>query len=111
MISTDISSVTSSPALPAGRSPLHLPDGPATDLFGREVVPANRSPESGNGEAFQTSVICGQFGFRLSASAVLQWYLGSRLRKRLHGSSERVVIWKNWATPWGECVLRPQVSG
>src|SRR3990172_5176614 len=61
-ISENSRSATSSPALVAGRSRSASPDGPMTDLFGRQAVPARRSarPASArNARNAKAACLCG----------------------------------------------------
>lgn len=100
--------VISSPALADGATPCGSPDGPITDLFGQGRVRASRSASRGSKKASTTSATCGPSGENLSASARLQQSLENRLRAQLNGSDLCEVIWKPWATPWGQCLSKPR---
>jgi hypothetical protein len=100
--------VTSSPGLVDGAMHCGSQDGPTTDLFGRAHVLVSRSASRGSKKASQTSATSGPYGESLSASARLQQSLESRLRAQLNGSDLCEVIWKPWATPWGQCLSKPR---
>lgn len=108
LISTALRSATSSLGSEAGPSPSVAPAGPTLDLFGREVVPASRSRSRARAKASPTSDTCGQCGTSSFASDALQRSLENRLRARLRGSDLCEVIWKPWATPWGQSLSRPR---
>lgn len=107
-ISPDTISVISLPASADGPTRFAWPDGPTLDLFGREVVPASRSRSRAHGVALPTSATSGLSGSISSASDALQRSMESRLRARLNGSDLCEVIWKPWATPWGQSLSRPR---
>src|SRR5574343_407539 len=98
----------SSPGLADGATPYGSQVGPTTDLFGQEVAPVSRSTSRGNKKASTTNATCGPSGENLSASARLQQSLENRLRAQLNGSDLCEVIWKPWATPWGQCLSKPR---
>lgn len=106
--SAAIPNAISSPALPDGPSPSVSPDGPTTDLFGQAPAPASRSALPARRKASTTTGTSGQSGEGLSPSDVLQRSLESRLRQQLNGSDLCEVIWKPWATPWGQCLSKPR---
>lgn len=82
--------------------------GPIVDLFGQEVVHADRSRPSANWNGSLTSGTFGRLGFISSASESLQSSLESRLRQRLNGSDLCEVTWKRWDTPWGQRRSKPR---
>lgn len=100
--------VTSSPGLADGATLCGSQDGLTTDLFGQEVAPASRSASRASRKASTTSDTCGPSGENLSASARLQQSLENKLRAQLNGSDLCEVIWKPWATPWGQCLSKPR---
>jgi hypothetical protein len=108
--SPDSSSATSSPALAAGHSPCLWRDGHQRLLFGPDHALANRFRALASGEGTLTSGTSGPSGSDLSASAVLQSSLESRLRAAmgLNGSMEYLLTWKTRVTPAGRpiCALR-----
>lgn len=107
-ISTALHSVIFSLGSEAGPSPSVAPAGLTLDLFGREVVPVSRSRSRARAKASPTIDTSGQSGTSSSASDALQRSLESRLRARLRGSDLCEVIWKPWATPWGQSLSRPR---
>lgn len=102
--------VTSSPALADGAMPCGSQDGPTTDLFGLEVVPASRSAGRGKGSGLKTIDISGPTGTRSFSSAGLQSFLENRLKALLPGCGLTLftLTWKQQATPSGRqyCLLR-----
>ena len=93
--------------------PSNLRDGIQLDLFGRAVVPANRSASP---ERVAEPTTSGTFGPRCagsSASAALQSSLENRLRVLLdvNGSPEYVLTWKHWAMPSGQPICALRASG
>src|SRR5262245_25067383 len=98
-----IVSATSSPASADGATPCGLPAGPMTDLFGQGVAPASRSALPERARRPMTSVTCGLAGFLSSASAALQSYLESRLKRQLDGVGSTLfsLTWRRKATPAG----------
>lgn len=85
------------------------PDGQTTDLFGVVHAPASPSRLPGREQDFPTTGISGPSGNHLSRSCDLQSSLESNLRQRLLGSRLFEVIWKRWATPWGQYLSKPRV--
>ncbi len=78
------------------------------DLFGQEVVHANRLAWPANAKASTTTATSGLLSDSLSPSDDLQRSLESRLRARLNGSDLCEVIWKIWTTPWGQSLSKPR---
>jgi hypothetical protein len=104
---------TSSPALADGAMPCGLQDGPTTDLFGQEVVPASLFRKRAGAEANATSATFGpNSGISYSTDA-LQTSLANRLRAAMdgNGSGMFALTWKEWTTPLGPpiCALRASV--
>lgn len=108
MTLTDFPNAISSPASVDGAEPCASPDGPTTDLFGREVAPASPSPSPASAKVIEITGTYGLSSDDSSPSAVLQRCLASRLRERLTGSVSCEVIWKRWRTPWGPTLSRPR---
>ena len=111
-ISAASRSAISSPALESGPTPCALPDGPMSDLFGREVVPAPVSARRAKAEGLQTLVTSGLIGRDSSASAGLQRSLENRLMMRLDtaGSTLFKLTWKGRTTPLGRRYLERAAS-
>ena len=101
-------SAISSPDLAAGARHFERLLGPIIARYGREAVLANLSPSRASNAGLLTSATSGPTGAISSASAALQSSLESRLRAGLHGSDLCEVIWKPWATPWGQSLSRPR---
>ena len=103
------------PASAAGPTPSNSLAGIQLEMFGPEAVPANhsQSPPGGMSGASQTSGTSGPSGVILSASAVLQLYLESRLRQNLdvNGSLESEMTWRHWDMPSGPPICALRVSG
>src|SRR5208282_3293381 len=93
----------SSPASAVGPTRSGSQDGPTTDLFGQEVVPASLSPQPEKARRPMTSATCGLRGFLSSPSAALQSSLVSKLKRRLDGVGSTLfsLTWKDKATPAG----------
>ena len=107
--SKDIPSATSSPASAAGAQPFDAQAfGRIVVQFGLEAVLASLSPSRASRAGLTTSGTSGPTGNGSSASAALQLSLESRLRRQLNGSDLCEVIWKRWATPWGQCLFKPR---
>ena len=108
----DSSSAISSPALECGATPSDSPDGPMTDLFGREVVLAPVSAPQEKARGLETLVTSGHIGHPSSGSAALQLSLESRLHQRLDtaGSTLFTLTWKRRRTPLGRSYLERQAS-
>jgi len=100
--------VTSSPALADGPPPCALLVSPTTALCGQVAVPVNPSRSPASRKVSRTSGTSGRSGAISSSSAALQSSLESRLRPRLNGSDLCEVIWKPWATPWGQSLSKPR---
>jgi hypothetical protein len=79
-----------------------------TDLFGQVVVPVSRSQSRASKSASTIPATYGHNSNASSPSDCLQSYLESRLRARLTGSVSCEVIWKAWATPWGQSLWKPR---
>lgn len=110
MISEASRNAISSQELAVGHTPSDSLDGPTTDLFGQEVVPVSRSLKPESAKASLTTGTFGRLGFGSLASDDLQQSLESRLRAQLNGSDLCEVIWKPWATPWGQRRSRPRAQ-
>lgn len=91
----------SSPVLAVGQSPLDLPAGPMTDLFGQAHAPASPSAQPARARRPMTDATCGLRGFLSSPSGALQSSLESRLKRRLDGAGSMLftLTWKARATP------------
>ena len=102
-ISPDTPNATSSPASADGAMPCVSPDGPTTDPFGPEVVPASHSARRENKPGRKTTVTSGPSSSGSSASAALTLFLANRLRQRLDmiGSTLFQQTWREKATPSG----------
>ena len=111
--SEDSHNVISSLVSADGPMPCVSQDGPTTDLFGREVVPASPSAPPARARRPMTSATCGLAGFLSSASAVLQSSLESRLRRQLDGAGSMLfsLTWKRKATPAGRPYFQLVASG
>jgi hypothetical protein len=92
--------------------PYDSPDGPITDLFGREVAPVRVSAPQEKVKGLQTLVISGHIGHPSSGSAALQQSLESRLHQRLDmaGSTLFTLTWKRRRTPLGRPYLERAAS-
>ena len=103
---------TSLPGLGSGVTPCALPDGPMTDLFGREAVLARVSAPQEKARGLLTLVTSGRLGIDSSASAALQSSLESRLMRRLDtaGSTLFNLTWRRKVTPLGRRYLERAVS-
>lgn len=102
-----------STGLPAGPTPLSLPDGPQTDLFGQPLAPVSRSARPGKGKESETSGTFGQFCPPSSASVALTACLANKLVDALdtNGSMEYELTWKRKTTPSGLRIYRLQAKG
>jgi len=109
----DTHSVISSQELAAGRSRSELPDGLPIDLFGPAAAPVSRSAAQGKDEGKKTSATYGRSFDASSPSALLQFALVSRLRRRMavYGSPEYALTWKNWDMPSGVPICALRASG
>lgn len=103
VISPDIHSAISSPALASGAMHCALPDGGMTALYGREAAHVSPSASLGAGRGSTTSAIYGRSGNASSASAALASSLGNRLKARLEGRGSTFyrLTWKETVTPSG----------
>ena len=104
----DIVNAISSRASEAGRMQLDWLDGLTTENSGPEAAPVSHSPLPESKRGLMTQGTSGLSGSISSRSEILQSSLESRLRARLNGSDLCEVIWKKWATPWGQCLSRPR---
>lgn len=109
----DIPSVTSSPALAAGRTRSDWLDGPTTEPCGPALAPANLSARQAKAEGL---MILGTFGppsGTSSTSTRLQSSLESRLRARLasRGSTLFSLTWKVRTTPAKRQICALRASG
>lgn len=84
------------------------PDSPMIVQSGPEAARASRSRLRAREAALPTSAISGPSGESLSPSDALQRSMESKLRALLNGSDLCEVIWKPWATPWGQSLSRPR---
>lgn len=91
-----------------GRSLFTWPGGLPIDPAGPEAAPVSRSRRRAREKASPTTAISGLSSEDLSPSDRLQSYLENRLRARLNGSDLCEVIWKPWATPWGQSRWKPR---
>jgi len=102
--------VTSSQALADGATPCGSRDGLTTDLFGLEVVHANRSAVRGRGSDLKTLATSGPTGTLSFSNVGLQSFLENRLKALLPGCGLTLftLTWKQQATPSGRqyCLLR-----
>ena len=98
---------TSSPASPAGISPLQKQVGQLIVRFGREVVLASLSPRQAKDAGLLTSGTSGPSGSISSSSADLILCLANRLRASLRssGSTLFTLTWKVRATPSGRPIF------
>jgi hypothetical protein len=99
---------TGAVGLGAGHTRCNLPDGHQLDPSIRRPFPASPSPSPASARGLPTTATSGPTGSVSSASAALQLSWESRLRARLTGSPECEVIWKEWVTPWGQCLSKPR---
>jgi hypothetical protein len=108
----DSPNAISLPASESGPTPCASPDGPMTDLFGREVVLAPVSQRLAKAEGLQTLVTSGLIGRDSPASADLQRSLENRLMTRLDtaGSTLFKLTWKGRTTPLGRRYLERAAS-
>ena len=104
----DTRNAISSPVSAVGPWRCEPQGGRTISPHGLDHARASRSAGQVSGPASTTSGISGRFGSGSSASAHLQQSLENRLRARLNGSRLCEVIWKPWATPWGQSLLRPR---
>jgi hypothetical protein len=105
-------SATSSPDSESGAMLSDSPDGPMTDLFGREVAPVPASLRREKAKGLMTLAISGHIGHPSSASAALQQSLESRLMTQLDtaGSTLFTLTWKRRRTPLGRPYLERAAS-
>lgn len=113
MKSTSTSTSTCLPASPDGPSPSNSRDGRATDLFGREVAPANRTATQASGRETTIPATSGRKCSASSASADLQRSLENKLLALTGkgGSLEYSLTWRGLAMPARRrcCLLRASV--
>jgi hypothetical protein len=80
------------------------------DLFGQDLVPANRIPGRQKARGVRTREICGRSSGISSPSESIQLRLENRLHQRLavNGSLEYVLTWRRWDMNSGPqiCALR-----
>jgi len=107
-MSKNLSSATFSAEFLAGLALLESLYGPPTGPSGPAPAPASRSRSRASAEGSPTTGTCGPPGSVSSASAALQSAWANRLRARLTGSPECEVIWREWVTPWGQCLSKPR---
>ena len=95
-----------------------LPDGQATDPYGREAAPVSLSPQLEKDSLKQTSDTSGLFSSISSRSASLSMSLASRLRQQLgrDGLMEYRQTWKQKDTPaerpyWAHTASALPISG
>ena len=96
------------PASEAGAVPSVSPASQTLSLFGPAPAPASPSRSRASRKVLPTNATSGLSGESLSASDALQRSMESRLRQLLNGSDLCEVIWKPWATPWGQSLARPR---
>lgn len=105
-----IPSATSSLASPDGHTHSVSLDGRTTAPSGRDPVRANLSAKQAKARGLLTIGTCGRRSTTLSASAILQSCLASRLQARmaLLGSTLYALTWNTRHTPAGRsiCALR-----
>lgn len=106
--SADSSGFTHSAVSLVGTSPFSAQLGPLIEKYGLLLLLANLSPRQAADAGLLTIVTSGRTGATSSRSDALQQFLESRLRARLRGSDLCEVIWKPWATPWGQPLWKPR---
>ena len=111
--SGDSVSVISSPELECGVMPCGSPDGPTTDLFGREVAPVPAFQQPAKAKGLMTLATSGLLGIDSSPSQILQRSLENRLMTRLDtaGSTLFKLTWKGRTTPLGRRYLERAALG
>lgn len=111
--SGDSVSVISSPELECGVMPCGSPDGPTTDLFGREVAPVPAFQQPAKAKGLMTLATSGLLGIDSSPSQILQRSLENRLMTRLDtaGSTLFRLTWRGRTTPLGRRYLERAASG
>ena len=89
-----------------GLTPCETQDGPMTDQFGREVVPASLSQQRESGKDSQTIGTCGLNGSNSLTSADLSQFLANKLQAKtdLLGSTLFHLTWKKRVTPAGRSI-------
>jgi hypothetical protein len=104
----DTSNITSSAESSAGPTPCALPAGPQLDLFGQPPSPASRSARRASAGAGRTKDTSGRCSFGSSATAALQFALGSRLLAMTDtdGSPEYAMTWRRRAMQSGPPICR-----
>ena len=102
--------VISSPVSAAGPTPSDKPDGPIVVPSGPAPARVSRSRRQASKKALPTTGTSGPRSEVSLRSDALQSSLESRLRPLLLGSDLCEVIWKPWATPWGQCLSRPRAQ-
>ncbi len=104
----DMTSATSSPALPPGASPSGSPAGQAADPSGPQAAPASPSARPASKKAKKTRGTSGRCSPASSASVSLTASLGSRLVELVDtaGSMEYELTWKRKSTPSGLRIFR-----
>lgn len=105
--STDLRSVTFSPASADGPRLSGASDGGMTGLLGQQACRASRSQEPVLKRDSPIPDTSGLSLSDLSPSDVLQFSLESNLRMRLRGSQMCAVAWVAWNTPWGLSLSKP----
>ncbi len=112
-MSGDTISVTSSPELVVGVSPLDLLDGPTPDLSGLEVAPVSPLAPLDSKKVSTISAISGPIGSGSFESQSLQSCLENRLKQRF-GTGGSILFQQNWkekATPSGRRFWAHTASG
>jgi hypothetical protein len=108
-----IVNATSSQASADGHTPCDSPDGPTTDLFGQEVVPASLSASQARARQPMTADISGLNGSGLSALYDQQSSLANKLKQQLDGAGSILftLTWELKATPLGLPYFQLVASG
>lgn len=104
----DTSSAISSQESEDGRSRSSSQDGQLIGQCGQGVALVSRLALRASKVGSTILATCGHNSDASSPSNILQSCLESSLRQRLIGSPSCEVIWKNWATPWGQYLWRPR---
>jgi hypothetical protein len=110
--SKDSRNAISSPALESGATPCGSPDGPMSDLFGRDHAPVSHFRPAAKGRVAPTIATSGPIGRGSSESAILQQSLENKLKQRLAmgGSTLFSMTWKKLVTPSGRLLSRLAAS-
>ncbi len=108
MTCEDTLNVTSSPAAVSGRLPRGSPDGPMTDLFGRDHAHAKGKASPAKGSEPMIQGICGRTFIESSVpdGPLSSWENRLRLRLGRIGSTESALIWRTKTTPCGRSISR-----